>query len=173
MDASRQDENGSGDGGTATQRRSDRELVTTRSFDAPVRLVFLAWTTPDLFRKWWVPESFGLTLLSYEADIRTGGTYRLVFSHPEAQEPMEFHGTYLEVTPNVRLVWTNEEGGEAGQVTTVTFEEKDGGTLLTVSDLYPSKEVLDEALANGSTGALPLQFEALDVILTGLATNGG
>lgn len=153
---------------TTTERASDRELVTTRSFDAPVHLVFQAWTTPALFQRWWVPESFGLTLLSYEAEFRVGGKYRLVFSHPEAPEPMPFFGTYLEVTPHSRLVWTNEEAGEPFQVSTVTFEERDGRTLLVVTDLYPSKEALDEALATDATGALPLQFEQLDAVLAGL-----
>jgi len=153
---------------TTAERKSDRELVTTRTFDAPARLVFQAWTTPALFQRWWVPASFGLTLVSYEAQIRVGGKYRLVFSHPEAPAPMAFFGTYLEVTPHTRLVWTNEEAGEPFQVTTVTFEEKDGKTFLVVTDLYPSKEALDEAIATDSTGALPLQFEQLDEILAGL-----
>jgi len=153
---------------TTADRKSDRELVTTRTFDAPARLVFKAWTTPALFQRWWVPASFGLTLVSYEAEIVVGGKYRLVFSHPEAPEPMAFFGTYLEVTPHSRLVWTNEEAGEPFQVTTVTFEEKDGKTILVVTDLYPSKEALDEAIATDSTGALPLQFEQLDVILAEL-----
>jgi uncharacterized protein YndB with AHSA1/START domain len=150
---------------TTVERTSDRELVTTRTFDAPARLVFLAWTTPALFQRWWVPASFGLTLLSYEAEIRVGGKYRLVFSHPASPEPAAFFGTYLEVTPNSRLSWTNEEGGENGQVTTVTFEEKAGQTVVVVTDLYPSKDALDEAIATESTGALSEQFEQLDVIL--------
>lgn len=153
---------------TKAERKSERELVTTRLFNAPARIVFQAWTTPELFRRWWVPESFGLTLLSYEADYRVGGQYRLVFSHPAAPEPMAFFGTYLEVTPHSRLVWTNEEGGEVGQVTTVTFEEKGGQTLVVVHDLYPSKEALDEAIASDATGALPEQFEQLDEILVEL-----
>ena len=154
---------------TITERKSDRELATTRTFDAPARLVFKAWTTPSLFQRWWVPASFGLTLVSYDADIRVCGKYRLVFGHPEAPEPMAFFGTYLEVTPNSLLVWTNEEAGEPFQVTTVTFEEKDCKTLLVVTDLYPSKEALDEAIATDSTGALPLQFEQLDAILAEIA----
>jgi len=152
---------------TSVTRRSERELATTRDFDAPARLVYQAWASPDLFRKWWVPASFGLTLLSYEAEIRVGGTYRLLFAHPEAPEPMAFFGTYLEVVPNTRLVWTNEEGGPEFQVTTVAFEEDDGRTRVLVLDLYPSKEALDEALASGSTGALPEQFVQLDALLAG------
>lgn len=152
---------------TTVERQSDRELVTTRTFNALAPMVFQAWTTPELFQQWWVPTSFGLTLLSYEADIRVGGGYRLVFSHPAAPEPMAFFGTYLAVTPHSRLVWTNEEGGEGGQVTTVTFEERGGQTLLVVHDLYPSKEALDEAIASDSTGALPEQFDQLDQVLAG------
>jgi len=157
---------------TTVERKSERELVTTRTFQAPARLVFQAWTTPELFQRWWVPASFGLTLVSYEAEYRVGGRYRLVFSHPAAPEPMAFFGTYLEVTPYSRLVWTNEEGGEGGQVTTVTFEERGGQTLLVVHDLYPSKEALDEAIASDATGALPEQFEALDQILVAMAAPG-
>jgi uncharacterized protein YndB with AHSA1/START domain len=156
---------------TTVERKSERELVTTRTFNGPARIVFQAWTTPELFQRWWVPKSFGLTLLSYEADFRVGGRYRLVFSHPAAPEPVAFFGTYLEVTPHSRLVWTNEEGGESGQVTTVTFEERGGQTLLVVRDLYPSKEALDEAIASGATGALPEQFEQLDEILVSLGAS--
>ena len=156
---------------TTVERKSERELVTTRTFNGPARIVFQAWTTPELFQRWWVPKSFGLTLLSYEADFRVGGRYRLVFSHPAAPEPVAFFGTYLEVTPHSRLVWTNEEGGESGQVTTVTFEERGGQTRLVVHDLYPSKKALDEAIASGSTGALPEQFEQLDEILVSLGAS--
>jgi uncharacterized protein YndB with AHSA1/START domain len=156
---------------TTVERKSERELVATRTFNGPARIVFQAWTTPELFQRWWVPKSFGLTLLSCEADFRVGGRYRLVFSRPEAPEPMAFFGTYLEVTPHSRLVWTNEEGGESGQVTTVTFEERGGQTLVVVQDLYPSKEALDEAIASGATGALPEQFEALDELLVTLVAS--
>ncbi|MGE3725871.1 MAG: SRPBCC family protein [Candidatus Sericytochromatia bacterium] len=158
---------------TTVERKSERELVTTRLFNAPARIVFHAWTTPELFQRWWVPPSFGLTLLSYEADFRVGGHYRLVFRHPAAPEPMAFFGTYLEVTPHSRLVWTNEEAGEPGQVTTVTFVEQGSQTLLTVHDLYPSKQALDEAIASESTGALPEQFEQLDTILISLDVGAG
>ncbi len=120
---------------TTVERKSARELVTRRLFDAPARLVFQAWTTPALFQRWWVPKSFGLTLVSFDADIRVGGKYRLVFSHPDAPEPMAFFGTYLEVAAPTRLVWTNEEGGDGGQTTTVTFEEQGTRTLVVVTDL--------------------------------------
>ena len=129
---------------TTVQKTSDREVVVTRTFDAPARLVFEAWSTPELFRKWWVPRSMGMTLRSCEMDVRTGGTYRLVFGDDPANT-MAFFGKYLDVVPDRRIVWTNEESGDAGSVTTVTFEERDGKTLLVLSELYPSREALDEA----------------------------
>lgn len=146
------------------ERTSEREIVTTRTFDAPARIVFEAWTKPKLIMRWWTPESFGITFLSCETDVRTGGSYRFVFSHPATDQPVAFFGRYIDVKPPSLLVWTNEEG-EDGAVTTVTFEEKDGTTRVVVHDLYPSKEALDEAIASGSTGAWPEQFEALDGLL--------
>jgi uncharacterized protein YndB with AHSA1/START domain len=146
------------------ERRSDRELVVTRTFDAPARLVFEAWTTPALFMRWWVPKSMGMSLTTCELDARTGGTYRLEFAHPSAPEPVAFFGRYLEVIPNARLVWTNEEG-EAGAVTTVTFEESGGRTLVTLNDRYPSKEAADEAVGSGSTGGYGEQFDQLGELL--------
>ncbi|HEX4825784.1 MAG TPA: SRPBCC family protein [Candidatus Polarisedimenticolaceae bacterium] len=148
---------------TTSERKSDRELVVTRTFNAPARIVFEAWTKAELFKRWWVPKSFGMTLLSCEMDVRVGGTYRLVFRHPDFPEPMPFFGTYVEVIPNARLVWTNDEGGDGGAVTTVTFEEKGGKTHLVMTDLYPSKQALDDAVASGSTsGGMVEQFEQLD-----------
>ena len=173
MDARREDEPSPTKNHTTTERKSERELVITRTFNGPARIVFEAWTKAELFRRWWVPKSFGLTLLSCEMDVRVGGKYRLVFSHPAAPEPVAFFGRYLEVTPHSRLVWTNEEAGESGQVTTVTFEETGGQTLLVVHDLYPSKEALDEAIASGATGALPEQFEELDGLLVALGASSG
>jgi uncharacterized protein YndB with AHSA1/START domain len=150
---------------TTTERTSDRELVVTRIFLGPARLVFEAWTKPELFKRWWVPKSIGMTMIACEMDVRVGGKYRLTFRHDAFPEPMSFFGRYLEVTPHSRLVWTNEEAEGGGQVTTVTFEEKGGKTLLVMHDLYPSKEALDEAIASGSTGGATEQFEQLDELL--------
>lgn len=152
---------------TTVERKSERELVVTRTFNAPARIVFEAWTKPELMKKWWAPKSFGISFLSCEADVRTGGTYRFVFGHPASEQPMAFFGRYIEVTPYSRLVWTNEES-EDGAVSTLTFEEKDGKTLLVLHDLYPSKEALDAAIASGSTGGWPEQFEQLDELLDAL-----
>jgi uncharacterized protein YndB with AHSA1/START domain len=153
---------------TTTERTSDRELVVRRTIHGPARLVFEAWTNPALFQRWWVPKSFGLTLLSCELDVRVGGQYRLVFQHGDAT--MAFFGTYLDVTPPSRLVWTNDEGDEGQTITTVTFEEVDGRTALTVHDLYPSKEALDAALESGSTGGLPDQLDQLEELLASVGT---
>jgi uncharacterized protein YndB with AHSA1/START domain len=150
---------------TTVERTSDRELVVTRTFDAPARIVFEAWTKPELFQRWWAPKSFGVSLISYEADVRTGGAYRLVMGHPSSEQPMAFFGRYIEVTPHSRLVWTNDEGGEGGAITTVTFEEKDGATRVVVHELYPSKEALDDAMASGSTSGWGEQFEQLDDLI--------
>ena len=156
---------------TSVERKSDREVVVTRSFDAPARLVFEAWSNPELFKRWWVPKSVGMTLLSCELDVRVGGRYRLVFAHPDAPNPMEFFGTYLEVIPSSRLAWTNDEGDDGGAVTTVTFEEKGGKTLLVMHDLYPSKEALDGAIASGSTSGTGETFEQLDELLVTLGAS--
>jgi uncharacterized protein YndB with AHSA1/START domain len=150
--------------GTTTERTSDRELVVTRTFNGPVHLVFKAWTTPELLMRWWAPESFGINLVGCEVDARTGGRYRFAFDVPGQPEPMAFVGTYLEVTPPTRLVWTNEET-EEGSVTTATFEERDGKTHLVLHDLYPSKDALDAALASESTGGWTEQFDQLDIVL--------
>ncbi len=149
---------------TTVERKSDLELVVTRTVNAPPRLVFEAWTKAELFRRWWVPKSFGLNLLSCEMDVRVGGEYRLTFLHEGST--MEFFGTYLEVTPDSRLAWTNEEGDDGKTVTTVTFEENEGKTLLVVHDLYPSKEAVD----TGSTGAMPEVLDQLEELLASLGS---
>jgi uncharacterized protein YndB with AHSA1/START domain len=155
---------------TTAERKSERELIVTRTFKGPARLVYEAWTQPELLKRWWVPKSCGITFISCEVDARTGGSYRFGFNHPASQKPMEFFGKYVEVTPLSRLVWTNDEGGEGGAVTTVTFEERGGDTVVALRDLYPSKEALDEAIASGSTSGFGEAFEQLDQLL---ATPGG
>lgn len=159
-----------GNHGADVKRISDLELVVTRLFNAPARLVFEAWTKPELFRKWWAPTSFGMTFLACEMDARTGGTYRLEFGHPSSDQPAAFFGRYLEVTPHSKVVWTNEEGGDNGAVTTVTFEEQCGQTRVVMHDLHPSKEALDEAIASGSTSCTEEQFAQLNELLVESAT---
>src|SRR4051812_46052209 len=158
---------------TTVERKSERELVVTRTFNGPARIVFEAWTKPDLFKRWWAPKSFGVTMLSCEMDVRVSGTYRLVFGHPSSEQPMAFFGRYTEVKPHSRLVWTNDEGGEGGAITTVTFEERGAETLVVMHDLYPSKEALDAAIASGSTGGFSETFEQLDDLLVTLPASVG
>lgn len=153
---------------TTAERKSERELVVTRIFNASARIVFEAWTKPELITRWWAPKSFGLTFISCETDVRVGGKCRFVFGHASSDKPMEFFGTYIEVTPHSRLVWTNEEGGENGAVTTVTFEEMGDKTLVVMRDLYPSKEALDGAIASGSTSGFTETFGQLDELLVSL-----
>jgi len=154
---------------TTTERGTDRDLVVTRTFDAPARLVFQAWTTPELMKRWWVPKSIGIEMTACEMDVRTGGSYRFTFIFTnDPSKPMSFFGKYVEVTPPSRLVWTNEESAE-GSVTTVTFEERDGQTLLTMVDRYPSKEALDAAIESGSTGAFEETFVQFDEVFVSLS----
>ena len=154
---------------TTVERKSERELVITRTFNAPAHIVFEAWTKPELIKRWWTPKSFGITFISCEMDVRTGGTYRFVFSHPDFDQPMAFFGRYVEVTPHSRIVWTNEESAE-GALSTLTFEENGGKTLLVLHELHPSKQALDDAIASGSSSAAPEQFELLDEILATLVS---
>ena len=151
---------------TVVERKSERELVVRRSFDGPARPVFEAWTTPELLMRWWAPKSTGASLVSCEADVRVGGRYRFEFGHPQAAATMAFFGKYIEVIPNARMVWTNEES-DSGAVSTLTFEEKGGKTLLVLHEVYPTKAALDEAI-QGMEGGMPEQFEQLDALLVAL-----
>jgi uncharacterized protein YndB with AHSA1/START domain len=164
MDASKHDELAPTKNVTRVELKSDREVVVTRWFDAPARIVFEAWSKPEVFKRWWVPKSMGMTLRSCDMDVRTGGSYRLGFG-----DGMDFFGTYLEVTPPSLIVWTNDEGGENGSTTTVTLTEQDGRTLLVMSELYPSKEALD-AEGAGAADATHETFTQLDELLVELAS---
>ncbi|GAC1656938.1 MAG: hypothetical protein NVS4B3_23040 [Gemmatimonadaceae bacterium] len=155
---------------TTVERTSDREVVVMRTVNGPARLVFEAFTKAELFRRWWVPKSMGMILLSCEVDARVGGKYRLVFAHEP--EPAAFFGTYVEVKPYSRLTWTNDEGGEGGSVTTVIFEETGGTTRVVLHESYPSKEALDAA-GTGAAEAMVETFEQLDELLVALRESSG
>jgi len=170
MDARKDSEPAPAKNPTTVERSSERDLVVTRTFNAPARIVFEAWTRPELIRRWWAPKSTGMSLLSCAADVRAGGRYRFEFGF-EAAPPMVFFGRYIEVVPNVRLVWTNEESDDAS-VTTVTFEEKGGKTLLVMHERYPSKEALDGAIA-GMEGGMSETFAQLDALLATLDAGAG
>lgn len=166
MEASRDLEPGPAKGRTTVERRSDREVVVSRTFHCPARILFEAWTRPELFKQWWVPRSLGMPLASCELDVRVGGTYRLVFSSDPAK-PVAFFGRYLEVVPPSRLVWTNDESGDEGAVTTVTFTEHGDTTLLVLHDLYPSKAALEASV--GAYDAMPETLDQLDEVVGLLA----
>ena len=155
---------------TTVERTSDREVVVTRTINGPARIVFDAFSKAELLKRWWVPKSMGMTLLSCEVDARVGGKYRLVFD--AVPEPVAFFGTYVEVQPPSRLAWTNDEGGEGASVTTVTFEEKDGKTLVVLREKYPSKEALDAA-GTGAAEAMFETFDQLDELLVALGESAG
>ena len=155
---------------TTVERTSDREVVVTRTINGPARIVFEAFTKAELLKRWWVPKSMGMTLLSCEVDARVGGKYRFVFAHDP--EPVAFFGTYVEVKPYSRLAWTNEEGGEGGPVTTVTFEEKGGKTLVVLRESHASKEALDAA-GTGAADAMGETFDQLDELLVALGESSG
>jgi uncharacterized protein YndB with AHSA1/START domain len=169
MDARRESEATPVKNRTTVERKSEREIVVTRTFNGPARLVFEAWTKPELFKQWWVPKSMDMFLRSCEMDVRIGGRYRLVFGH-DASNTAEFFGRYIEVIPHSRLVWTNDEGGDGGPVTTVSFEERGAKTLLVVRELYPSKEALDAA-GTGAADAMKETFEQLDELLVALGAS--
>src|SRR5271170_209912 len=170
MDARRESEPTPMKNPTTLERKSERELVLTRTFNGPARIVFEAWTKPELLKRWWVPKSAGVSLLSCELDVRVGGRYRFELGHVDSK-PMAFFGRYIEVIPHSRLVWTNEES-EDGAVTTVTFEEKGGKTLLVMHELYPSREALDRTIA-GMEGGMRETFEQLDELLVTLDASVG
>ena len=172
MDARRDSEPNPMKNRTTVERESERELVVTRTFNGPARIVFEAWTKPELFKRWWAPKSTGMSLLSCEMDVRVGGRYRLEFGHAASEQPMAFFGRYIEVTPHSRLVWTNDEGGEDGAITTVTFGETGGRTLLVLHELYPSKEALDAA-GTGAADAMVETFAQLDELLLTLGASVG
>jgi uncharacterized protein YndB with AHSA1/START domain len=147
------------------ERTSERELVVTRLINGPARIVFDAWTKPELLKTWWVPRSLNMSMIACETDVRVGGQYRFAFKHEDFPQPMEFFGKYLEVTPHSRLVWTNDEGDTGGPITTVTFEEKAGKTRVVMHELYPSKEALDACLASGEKSCMGETFDQLDELL--------
>jgi uncharacterized protein YndB with AHSA1/START domain len=171
MDARKKNEFTPIENRTVVERKSERDLVVTRSFNAPARMVFEAWTKPELFMRWWAPKSTGMSLLSCDMDVRAGGGYRIEFGHAASEQPMAFFGRYIEVIPYSRLAWTNEESDE-GAVTTVTFEEKEGKTLLVLHERYPTKEALDHSI-EGMEGGMPEQFEQLDELLVALGAGAG
>jgi len=156
---------------TAVERASDRELILRRTFKARPATLFDAMTRPELLRRWWAPRALGVELFECHADARVGGTYRFVFGHP-GRPPMAFSGVYREVVAAARLVYTQifEPMREAGEgLVTATFEAVPGGTRLVQRELYPSKEVLDGAIASGMERGMRQTLDQLEVLLEELS----
>jgi uncharacterized protein YndB with AHSA1/START domain len=155
---------------TIVERTTDRELVVTRTFNAPARIVFDAWTQPEFLKRWWAPKSFGVSLFECESDPREGGTYRYAFGR-DPKNPEVFSGRYLEVNAPSRLVLTQvydrmRDTGEA--VVTATFEESQGKTRLTLQQLFPSKEALEGALASGMETGMRVTLDQLDALVASM-----
>jgi len=149
---------------------SDREIAMTRAFDAPRELVFEAWTNPQHVRHWWGPRT--ATIVTCEADVRPGGVWRYV-TRSESGEEIPLTGVYQEVTPPERIVHTeilDVEPFNQGEppVTTVTFAEEEGRTLVTSVTLYPSRDIRDAVLSGAGTGAAEI-YDRFDEYLHAIA----
>jgi uncharacterized protein YndB with AHSA1/START domain len=155
---------------TTMELRADRELVIERTFNGPQRVVFDAWTRPELVRRWWAPASHNVAVVSCEADVRVGGAWRYVLRRDTGDE-FAFSGTYLEVTPHSRLVYTSwfEAIPGAEVVCTVTFEDRDGKTHLVSHELYPSAEAREGALSAGMEHGMRETMDQLDELVGSLA----
>jgi uncharacterized protein YndB with AHSA1/START domain len=155
---------------TTVERTSDRELVVTRTFDAPAHVVFDAWTKPELLKRWWAPKSFGVSLFECEQDLRVGGAYRFAFGR-DPKNPEVFSGRYLGVDPPARLVLTQiyERMAHVGEaVVTADFAEIEGRTHLTLRQLFPSKEALEGALASGMERGMRITLDQLDELVASM-----
>jgi len=141
---------------TVSEVRGDLELVITRTIDGPPRIVFDAWTRLDLLVRWWAPSRAGVPGEGFALDLRPGGKWRSVLKLHTGDE-LAFSGTYLEVVPPSRLVYTSvfEPRPEAGEVMcTVTFEDRDAKTLVTLREVFPSRAALEAALRSGMDESL-------------------
>jgi uncharacterized protein YndB with AHSA1/START domain len=156
---------------TTLERTSDREIVITRSFRAPPRIVFEAFTKSEHVRKWWAPRSRGVELVACDADVSVGGAYRYVMRVRDLGD-MAFSGRYVELTPPSRLVYTQvfepmKDAGEA--VVTVTFDAEPGErTKMTSRERYPSKDALEAAIQSGMEGGMRESMDQLDVLVAAI-----
>ncbi len=146
---------------------TDDEIMITREFDAPRHLVYRAWTTPELIRRWWAGRRGEVT--SVELDLRVGGAWRYVMRANPGFE-VAFHGEYREIVPNERLVLTEVFEGAPGEpsVQTVTFTEVAGRTTVTMLTRTPSRAVRDSIIQSGMETGLQEQMQILDEMLTGM-----
>lgn len=146
-----------------TTTPSDREIVLTRLFDAPRRLVFDAMTKPEHVRRWWGILDDKHSVPVCEIDLRPGGAWRFVGRGPEGDFPA-FYGTYREIAPPERLVYTEffEPFPDVGSLISTVFTEEDGKTRMTVTCLYPSLDVRDMVLSTGMSKGAGLSYDRLE-----------
>ncbi len=160
---------------TSMELKGDRGIVITRMFNGPARIVFDAWTRPELVMRWWAPRSRGVSVVGCDAAVSVGGHYRYVLRHDAGTE-MAFSGKYIEVTPHSRLVYTHlfeptasgTNPGDPELIITVTFDEHDGKTLVVSHSLCPSKELRDIILASGMEGGMRETMEQLEELVASL-----
>jgi uncharacterized protein YndB with AHSA1/START domain len=144
---------------------ADEQILITREFDAPRHLVYRAWTTPELVRRWWCGRRGEMTVV--EMDFRVGGAWRYVMIAHGGHE-VGFHGEYVEIAPDERIVWTEVyEGAPEGEPAecTATFTESGGRTTLALLTQVESKAVRDMIVETGMEGGVQEQMEILDEIL--------
>jgi len=158
---------------TSMELRDDRDVVIARTFNAPARLVYDAWTKPEFVRRWWAPRSHGVSLVVCDADIRVGGAYRYVMRKDGdgADGDIGFSGRYVELTPHSRIVLTQifEPMADAGEVViTVSFDEVDGQTHLVSQERYPSKEARDAAVGAGMEQGMRESMDQLEALVVAL-----
>jgi uncharacterized protein YndB with AHSA1/START domain len=152
---------------------SDTEILITRDFDAPARLIYRAFTTPELVKRWW--HSNRGTMMSAEIDLRVGGKWRWVMTTDSGFE-VAFHGEYREIVPDERLVYTEvyegaplAEDGEEAAVNTMTLTEKDGRTTVTTRTKTRTKEVRDTIINSGMEGGMQDAYDLLEQVAISLA----
>jgi len=155
---------------TAMELTSDLEIVITRTFNGPPRIVFEAWTRPELVRRWWAPKALGVSVVSIDADVRVGGRYRYVLQRGDGGGEVAFSGTYREVAPPSRLVYTQAfEPYPDEVIITITLTERDGQTDFVSHELWPSKEIRDMAMSTGMEKGMRMTMDQLDELVASLS----
>jgi uncharacterized protein YndB with AHSA1/START domain len=156
--------------GTATVTLpTETQILITREFDAPRHLVYRAWTTPELIKRWWSGNRGEVT--SAEVDLRPGGTWRYVMVANGGFE-VAFHGEYQEIIPGERIVATEvyEGAPDAAAVTTTTFTETGGRTTLAILVQHPSPESRDAHINSGMEGGMQEAMDHLEQVALSLAS---
>lgn len=150
---------------------ADEQILITREFAAPKHLVYKAITTPDLVKRWWNAKRGEVTIA--EIDLQVGGKWRYVMVTPDGSE-VGFHGEYREIVPNERIVSTEvfegaPGGDEGGSLNTVTLEESDGRTTMTVLVKFPSKEIRDIVIGTGMEAGMQDAYDLLEEVAVSLS----